>query len=410
MLMTILTSSMVNRCFITISDTLIAFVECLGYSVGMFLRLGVMDDWALGMTDLLTIKRAAHASWSMAQGHAARAALWSARHPFISLGLVYGTLAYLGVAVLINAPGRAIIALVVVGPAAWWCLGRYVAWVQPPTSRLSFFTWNNGPLRLNEDIGSSRIVYCIGVTNEGTKIAESVRVSFDSVEGSELPASDASLPIFRSPDSSVSLQPDESEYFCVMRRIDGAGAPDSEVALCCGNNPMTPRFPIEELADGRAMTLSAHSDGPNRTTAQIRISSKRAADATWSLHMVLMRNADETPAPAPAQDLIAAAPAQVREVWKRARTKLSELGERSFAQRGKTISARETSERGELPREPSEHRAIPEERLAPEVPAVEATSPSKSPKIDAIVKEASAQTDRVQRLLARQARVQMSKA
>ena len=400
---------MVNSFFITISNSLIVFVECLSYLVGMLgttrrhVRFG-----ALEMTDLLTIKRAVHASWSMAQKLAARAALWSARRPVVSLGLIYGTLTYLGVAVLINAPGRAIIALMVVGPAAWWCCGRYGAWVQAPTSKLSFFTWNNGPLRLNEDIGSSRIVYCVGVTNEGTKTAEGVRVSLDGVEGSALPASDASLPIFRSPDSSVSLQPEESEYFCVMRRIDGAGAPDSEVALCCRNSPMTPSFRIEELGDGRTITLSAHSDGANRTTAQIQISSKREADATWSLHMMLMRNADE--APVPEQDLIAAAPAQVREVWNRARAKLNQLGERSFAQRGKAISARETSERRELPHEPNEHRATPDERIAPEVPAVEGTSPNKSPKIDAIVKEASTQSDRVQRLLARQARVQMSKA
>ena len=154
-----------------------------------------------------------HTSWSTAHHHAARAALWSAHHPFVSLGLLYGVLTYLGFAVLIGIPGRAIMALVIVGPAAWWCCGRYGAWMEPRTSRLDFFTGDNGPLRLSEDICSSKIVYCVGVRNEGTKTAGSVRVNIDSVEGYAPPTSEASLPIFRSPDNSASLQPGEFRVF-----------------------------------------------------------------------------------------------------------------------------------------------------------------------------------------------------
>jgi hypothetical protein len=123
------------------------------------------------MTDLLTIKQSVRTSWLMAHLHAVRAALWSEHHPFVALGLLYGTLAYLGFAVLIGVPGQAILALMIVGPAALWSFGRYGALTASQTSTLNFFTWDNGPLRLSEDILSSKIVYCVGVKNEGTKIA-----------------------------------------------------------------------------------------------------------------------------------------------------------------------------------------------------------------------------------------------
>jgi hypothetical protein len=69
------------------------------------------------MTDLPTIKQAMQTSWSTAHHHAARAGHWSAHHPFVSLSLLYGVLTYLGFAVLIGIPGRAIMALVIFGPA-----------------------------------------------------------------------------------------------------------------------------------------------------------------------------------------------------------------------------------------------------------------------------------------------------
>ena len=356
------------------------------------------------MTDLLTIKQAMRTSWSTAHQHAERAAVWSAQHPSVSLGMLYGVLVYLGFAVLIGIPGRAIIALMIGGPAAWWCYGRYGAWMEPRTSRLAFFTGEHGPLRLSEEICSSKIVYCVGVRNEGTKTAGSVRVNIDSVEGYAPPTSEVSLPIFRSPDNSASLQPGESEYFCVMRKMDGAGADDGSVAICCHDNPIKPSFSIQELADGRTITLSAHSEGARRATRQIRISTNREADATWSLDMRLLPGADEASVRALEQRPVAADPPQVREAWNRVRAKLSQLGELSFAQRGKNGFARETSERTELPHGPIEHTATQGERLAPEMEAVEGPSPDKGTKFDAVAEESPAQSERIRRLLARQAR------
>jgi hypothetical protein len=356
------------------------------------------------MTDLLTIRQAMRTSWSTAYLHAARAALWSAHHPLVSLGLLYGMLTYLGFAVLIGVPGRAIMALMIVGPAAWWCFGRYGAWMERRTSKLDFFTGDNGPLRLSEEICSSKIVYCVGVKNEGRKTAGSVRVNIDSVEGYAPPSSEASLPIFRSPDNSVSLQPGESEYFCVMRRMDGAGADDGSVAICCHDNPIKSSFSIQELADGRTITLSAHSEGARGATRKIQISSTREADATWSLDMRLLPDAEEASVRALEQRPVAAGPPQVREAWNRVRAKLSQLGELSFARRGKNGFTGETPDRIELPHGPAKHAATQGERIAPEVEAVVGTSPDKGTTFDAAVEESPAQSERIRRLLARQAR------
>jgi hypothetical protein len=351
-----------------------------------------------------------HTSWLTARHHAVRAALWSSHHPFVSLGLLYGTLAYLSLAVLIGAPGRAIIALIIVGPAAWWCLDRYGAWLKPRTSTLSFFTGDNGPLRLSEDIGSSKIVYCVGIKNEGTKTAGSVRVNIDGVTGYAPSTSGASLPIFRSPDNSVSLQPKESEYFCVMRRMDGASPDDGTVAICCHDNLIAPSFGIQELADGRTITLSAHSDGAPRATRQIQISSSRAADAAWSLHMSLLPDADEPPVQAPEQRSVAAASRQIREAWDRARAKLGQLSALSIGERWKKAFARETSERPEPPQEPISQAATGGESIAADVPAARGTLLDQDDKFGDIAKEAPAQSERIRRLLAGQARAQASKA
>lgn len=353
------------------------------------------------MTDLLTIKQAMQTSWSTAHHHAARAALWSAHHPFVSLSLLYGVLTYLGFAVLIGMPGRAVMALVIFGPAAWWCWGRYGAWMEPRTSRLGFFTGDNGPLRLSEDICSSKIVYCVGVRNEGTKTAGNVRVNIDSVEGYPPPSSEASLPIFRSPDDSASLQPGESEYFCVMRKMDGAGADDGSVAICCHGNPAKPSFGIQELADGRTITLSVHSEGARGAARQIQISSKREADATWSLDMSLLPAAEESSEPAAEQRPVAAG---AREAWNRIRAKLIQLGELSFVQRGEKRIAREASEPTEPHVGPIEPTATQDERIAPPVEGVEGPSPDEGAKLRAVAEEPPAQSERIRRLLARQAR------
>jgi hypothetical protein len=351
------------------------------------------------MTDLLTIRHRL-----MALFHAVRATLWSEHHPFVALGLLYGTLAYIGFAVLIGVPGQATLALMIVGPAALWSFGRYGASTASQTSRLNFFTWGNGPLRLSEDILSSKIVYCIGVRNEGTKIAESVRVNIDSVEGHPRPTSEASLPIFRFPDNSADLQPGESEYFCVMRGIDEVSEDDGRVVICCHSDLVAPSFGIQELVPSRTMTLSAHSEGTARTTRQIQISSKREA-ATWSLHFELLPNIDEAPTQVGERRPVARPP-QIKETWDRVRSKLSQLCEASVRGRSKKGFSLETSERTGQPQRTIQHAVTQGERIAPDVlQAAKGTSLDKGIQLDTIAKEElSAQSERIRRLLARQAR------
>jgi hypothetical protein len=234
--------------------------------------------------------------------------LWFADHPFVALGLLYGLLVYLGFAVLIGVPGRAIMALMIVGPAAWWCFCRYTALTDAQASKLSFFTWDNRPLRLSEDILSSKVVYCIGLRNEGAKAVGNVRVNIDLVEGHPRPTFAASLPIFRTPADNADLQPGESEYFCVMRTMDGPKEDDGTVVICCHSDLITPSFSLWEMVEGRAMTLSAYSDGAPQITKRIQISSKREAGATWSLHLKLLPDADKAPMPVVEQSPVARPP------------------------------------------------------------------------------------------------------
>jgi hypothetical protein len=355
------------------------------------------------MTDLLTIRQSVRTSWLMAHLHAVRAALWSEHHPLVAMGLLYGLLVYLGSAVLIGVPGQAIIALMIVGPAVLWGVARYDALTDRQTSKLNFFTWDSRPLCLSEDILSPKIVYCIGVKNEGPKIARSVRVNIDSVEGYPRPISDASLPIFRAPDNSADLQSGESEYYCVMRRMDGASEDGERAAICCHGDLATPIFGIQELLDSRTMTLSVYSEGVPRTTNQVQISSKREPGTAWSLHFRLLPNADEAPTRAVEQRPVARAP-QVKEAWDRVRATLSQLGDVSVWRRGGKVFARETSERTGRPQPTTQHELGQGERIAPDVlQAAKDISLEKRTQFEA-KEESSAQAERIRRLLARQAR------
>jgi len=341
-------------------------------------------------------------SWLKARSLATRAALWSKDHSYVALGLLYGMLAYLGFAVLMGVPGQAIIALMIVGPAAWWGFGRYRALTEPQTPKLNFVTWDNGPFRLSEGISSSKVVYGIGVKNEGTKTARSVRVDVDSVEGYPPLTSGASLPIFRTPDNNVDLQPAESQYFCVMRRIDEASEGGGRVVICCDNDLVTPSFGIQELVGGRTMTLSAHSEGAPRTTKQIQISSKGEAGSTWLLDFRLLPNADEAPMQVGQRPV--AWPPQVKEAWNRLRGKLSQLREVSGRGRDKKGSALETSDRTVRPQRIIQRAVTRGERIAPKV-RQESTSIDKGAKLDTIAnEESSAQSKRIRQLLARHAR------
>ena len=254
----------------------------------------------LEMFDRPTIEQFVRTSWYRARTHAAAAALWSSDHTSIVLGLLYGAVAYFACAVLIGAPGRALVALILVAPAGWWCLSRYQGLASAQMSRLGFFTGENGPLRLSEDILSPKVVYCIGVRNEGRKVVGGVRMTLDAIDGQPPQTLPAPLPIFRSPADHAELQPGESEYFCVARIVDGAGPDDGTVVLCCPDDEGALRCGVRELQDGATIALSAHGEGAPRLTRRIRISSKHEAGAPWSLDLQLLPDVEEAPAPVPA--------------------------------------------------------------------------------------------------------------
>ena len=252
------------------------------------------------MFDRPTIEQFVRTSWCRARSHAAAAALWSSDHTSLVLGMLYGVVAYLACAVLVGMPGRALVALIVVGPAGWWCFGRYKVLASAQLSKLSFFTGENGPFCLSEDILSPKIVYCIGLRNEGKKAVAGARVTVDVIDGQPPQTPAASLPIFRGPADNAELQPGESEYFCVMRIVEGVGPDDGTVALCCPDDQTALRCGLSELQAGATITLSACGEGAPRLTRRIRVSSKREAGAPWSLDLQLLPEAEEPPPPAPA--------------------------------------------------------------------------------------------------------------
>jgi hypothetical protein len=222
-----------------------------------------------------------------------------------ALMIVVGILAYLGVAAVVGVPVWAIVAFAVVASAAWWFLSRLAELTAERTPKLRFFTWENAPLRLTEDMTSAKVVYCVGLANEGTVTVRNVRVSIDAVEGYGHPTSPARLPIFRTAGDDADLHPGESEYFCVARIADPAGDDGGQASICCYNDLMKPAFPLEALAGGRTLALTAYGDGTPKTSSRIRISSRREA-AAWSLDLKLLPVAEEPPAP------VEAAPAAIR--------------------------------------------------------------------------------------------------
>lgn len=347
-----------------------------------------IDPGLLEMIDMLTIEQTLRTSWGKARRHAGDAALWSTDHPYIAWGLVYGMVAYFGSAVLIGVPGRALIALVVVGPTSWWCFGRYQSMMSAQASKLGFFTGENGPLRLSEDILSPKIVYCIGLRNEGKKAVANARVTIDGINGQpQTPA--APLPVFRNPADNAGLQPGESEYFCVMRIVDGAKEDDGTVALCCPDGQADLRCGLRELQGGATITLTASGDGASHLTQRIRIASKRGT-VGWSLDLTLLPDADEAPMP-----LIEPSPAAPPPVTN------SDQG---------LVAAIEQSPVAEPPL--PEVAAVPTQAPQPSsaapqaMPDAETISPpiAEQPAVAQPQQEPSAHSDRIRRLLARQGR------
>ena len=339
----------------------------------------------LQMIDMMRIEESVRASWLKARSHAMCAAAWCAEHPSVALGLLYGTLVYLASAVLIGVPGRAILALLVAGPAGWWCVGRYKALVSAQTPRLCFFSGENGPLCLSEDIVSPKLVYCIGLRNEGAKAISAVRVAIEGIEGYPPSTPAGSLPIFRNPADQADLQPGESEYFCVMRRMEGAEGDEGRIVLCCHRDFVAPGFGLGELVGGRAMTLTASSAGAPQTTKRVRISSQRE-EAGWSLDLQLLPDTGTPPIPVVEHSPIARptqdsdpAPMPAAEQPPAAQPPMPDAD----------TAPLQAAEQG-LVADP----AVPE----PEAPAVEAPIAQRLPQ------EPSLHSERVRRLLARHGR------
>jgi hypothetical protein len=256
------------------------------------------------MIDLLSARLIACRAWFAPRLDAARSSLNGERYLIsAALIIVVGILAYLGVATVVGVPVWAIIAFTVVASAAWWFLSRLAELTQERTPKLRFFTWENAPLRLTEDMTSAKVVYCVGLTNEGPVTVRNVRVSIDAVEGYGHPTFPARLPIFRAAGDNADLHPGESEYFCVARIADQAGDDGGQASICCHGDLMKPAFPLEALEGGRTIALTAYGDGAPKTSSRVRLSSGREA-AAWSLDLTLLPVAEEAPAeaaPAPSR-------------------------------------------------------------------------------------------------------------
>jgi hypothetical protein len=264
------------------------------------LGLVVEVDLGFQMIDLLSVRQIACSAWFAPRLDAARSSLNGERYLIsAALIIVVGILAYLGIAAVVGVPVWAIIAFTVVASAAWWFLSRLAELTEERTPRLRFFTWENAPLRLTEDMTSAKVVYCVGLVNEGSITVRNVRVSVDAVEGYGRPTFPARLAIFRTAGDNADLHPGESEYFCVARIADQAGGDGRQASICCHGDLMKPAFPLEALEAGQTIALTAYGDGTPKASSRIRLSSRREA-AAWSLDLKLLPAAEEAPAPAEA--------------------------------------------------------------------------------------------------------------
>lgn len=250
------------------------------------------------MIDMLSIRQKTMcAPWLTARLSAAHGSLNPERWLIsAAFNVVVGILAYLGLAAITGVPVWAIVAFTIVASAAWWFLCRLAELTEERRPKLRFFTWEKEPLRLSEDVISSKVVYCIGLTNEGATTVRNVRVNIDAVEGYARPTIPARLPIFRTADDNADLHAGESEYFCVTRIVSSPSDNDGTANICCHNDLMKSAFPLQELVNGRTIAVSAYGDGTPKTTRRIRISSKQEA-AIWSLDLKLLPDGDGAPTP-----------------------------------------------------------------------------------------------------------------
>jgi hypothetical protein len=153
--------------------------------------------------------------------------------------------------------------------------------------KLSFFVGESGMLRLSEDPMGSKVVYCIGVRNDGLITVRDVHVSVDLMEGVSTPTFPARLRVFGGEEDGVVLRPNELEYFCVMKIVQSPDEHAGRVTLCC-RDLTGGSIHLLELLAGKVLTVSAAGENTPKISRQLRIVSKYG-QSDWSLAMTLSR-------------------------------------------------------------------------------------------------------------------------
>ena len=168
-----------------------------------------------------------------------------------------------------------------------WCLWLRVTQLKAAAGpKLSFFTGDTGTLRFSEDLTCSKIVYCIGVRNDGLTTVRDVQVNVDRMEGEPAPTFPVRLKVFGGEENGVILQPNESEYFCVMKIVQSPEEHTGRATLCCRRDFTGGSIHLLELLKGRALTVSASGENTPKITSRLRVASKYDR-SEWSLAMTL---------------------------------------------------------------------------------------------------------------------------
>ena len=149
-------------------------------------------------------------------------------------------------------------------------------------------------LRLSEDLSGSKVVYCIGVRNDGLTTVRDVHVSVDLMEGVSAPAFPARLRVFGGKEAGVVLHPNESEYFCVMKIVQSPEEHAGRVTLCCCRDLAGGSIHLLELLAGRVLTVSAAGENTPKISRQLRIVSQYG-QSDWSLAMTLSPSGTTVP-------------------------------------------------------------------------------------------------------------------
>jgi hypothetical protein len=207
--------------------------------------------------------------------------------------LVFGVLVSLALASVaitaataIAAPLWETLALCLAVCCSWGLWLRVTQLKAAAGPKLSFFTGDTGTLRLSEDLTCSKVVYCIGIRNEGSATVRDVHVNVDLMEDVPAPMFPARLRVFGREEDCVVLQPNESEYFCVMKIVESPEDHAGRASLCCDRDLMSGSIHLLELFKGKVLTVSAVGESIPKVTSRLRVVS-RYDRSGWSLAMTL---------------------------------------------------------------------------------------------------------------------------